>query len=235
MENEELIALYFEDQLNAEQQLEFDNLLRTNTEFKAQFELEQQVKIAIISNKKENLRQRLQKLEQPKKSSKFYGIAIAASLVIALGVFGVLQQNKTVDNNQLFAEYFQPYANVIVPNARGNQVNNIKTEAFRYYDIKNYKLASKKFEYLYQSTKTSYYLFYKAICELELDNTNKAIALLEAHKQYSDKVSEHRNWYLALGYLKANNTDASKILLQQIINKKTYKYKAAEAILKKIK
>ena len=234
MKHEELIALYFEDQLNAQQQLEFDNLLCTDTSFKAQFELEQHVKTAIISTKKDTLKARLQQLEQSKKSYKFYLTRIAASIIIALSVFGIWQQNQPTDNQQLFAEYFQPYANIIAPSARGDEANDTKTEAFKSYDAKNYTLASKRFENLFETTETSYCLFYQAICELQLENTTKAISLLRAHQKYSDKVSEHRNWYLALAYLKANNIEQSKVLLQQIISKKTYKYKAAEKIIKKI-
>ncbi|MBC2844162.1 hypothetical protein [Winogradskyella flava] len=234
MKHEELIALYFEDQLNVQQKLEFENLLRMDTTFKAQFELEQQVKTAIISAKKDVLKARLQQLEQPKKSYTFYLTRIAASIIIALGVFGIWQQNTPLDNNQLFTEYFEPYTNIIVPSERGKATDDDKTEAFRYYDTKNYTLASEKFEDLYKATSTSYYLFYQAICELQLENPSKAILLLETHQKYSDKVSEHRNWYLALAYLKANSIEQSKALLQQIISKKTYKYKAAKDILKKI-
>lgn len=234
MKKEKLIALYFEDKLNTEQKLEFENLLRIDTEFKAQFELEQQLKTAIISTKKDALRDRLKQLEQPKSNSKFYRIAIAASIIIAMGIFGLLQYNTTPNNSELFAEYFEPYANVIAPNMRGDENTDTKTEAFRYYDSKNFTVASKKFEKLYKTTKTSYYLFYQAICELKLENTNKAITLLEAHKSYTDKVSEHRNWYLALAYLKANKLVKSKTLLQKIITKKTYKYKAATTILSAI-
>lgn len=234
MTHDELIALYFEYRLNTEQQIEFDKLLRTNANFKAQFDLEQQVKTAIISSKKDDLRQRLQQLEQPKKRSKFYTIGIAASLIIGLGILSLWLQNRPVDNNQLFAAYFEPYANVITPSERGNDASTPKTKAFRYYDTQNYEAASTQFETLYQSTNTSYYLFYQAICELQLNNTNKAISLLEAHQHYEDKVSQHRNWYLALAYLKADNLEKSQEILKQIISEKTYKYKSAEAILEKI-
>lgn len=237
MNNKELIALYFENKLSAEQTSVFQNLLNTDAQFRAQFEFEKQVKKAIISTKKDALKARFKELEQrktKKNTSKYYKIAIAASLIIALGFFGLWKKNEPINNEKLFATYFEPYANVIAPSARGNDTEDLKTEAFRYYDTHNYNLALTKFEVLYSTTQTSYYLFYQAICQLQLNNTNKAISLLEAHKQYQDKVSQHRNWYLALAYLKANNLKKSQEILKQIISKKNYKYKAAETILKKL-
>lgn len=234
MKNEELIALYFEGKLNAEQKARFDYLMQDDEAFKAQVTLEEQVKTAIISAKKDDLRQKLKQLEKPKKTSKYYIIAIAASLIIALGIFSLLKPTQTVSNQDLYAQYFEPYSNIIAPASRGDETEDEKSTAFRYYDAKDYKTALNKFETLYTTTQDSYYLFYQGICELELGNTQNAIALFKDHKNYTDRVSTQTNWYLALAYLKANNTKDAKVLLQTINTKKAYKYKAAEAILKKL-
>ena len=235
MKNEELIALYFDGKLNANQKPLFDKLMSTDAEFRAQVEFEKQTKTAIISIKKDDLKRKLQQLEAPKKRFNYYTIVIAASLIIALGIFSLLQPTETVSNEQLFAEYFQPYANVIAPASRGDEHTNTKTEAFAYYDAHNYKVASEKFHTLFNTTNTSYYLFYEAICELQLGNTQMAINLFEQHKGFEDKLATHRNWYLALAYLKIDNVKDAKVLLQTITAKKSYKHKAAEDILKKIK
>ena len=63
MEHKELIELYFEDKLSTEQKTVFENLLDTDQEFRAQFELEEQVKKAIISTKKDDLKERLKQIE----------------------------------------------------------------------------------------------------------------------------------------------------------------------------
>jgi len=235
MKKDELIALYFDGKLNANQKTLFDDLMLTDAEFKAQVEFEEHTKKAIISIKKDNLKRKLEQIESPKKRFNYYTIAIAASLIVALGIFSLLQPTETVSNEQLFAEYFQPYANVIAPASRGDEHTNTKTEAFAYYDARNYKVASEKFHTLFNTTNTSYYLFYEAICELQLGNTQMAINLFEQHKGFEDKLVTHRNWYLALAYLKIDNVKDAKVLLQTITAKKSYKHKAAENILKKIK
>ena len=237
MEHKELIELYFEDKLSTEQKTVFENLLDTDQEFRAQFELEEQVKKAIISTKKDDLKERLKQIEHQqanKKTSKYYKIAIAASLIICLGIVGIWEQNQPISNDAIFAEYFQPYDNIIVPNSRSNEVESPKAIAFRNYDTQKYKIASEQFADLYKTTSTSYYLFYQAICELQLGNEDKSIELLNSHKQYSDNLSQHRNWYLALAYLKANKIEESTTLLQEIVNKKSYKHKTAEIIFKKL-
>ena len=234
MKHDELIALYFENRLNQAQQAEFNDLLKTNTAFKAQFELEQAVKTAIISIKKDQLKQKLHQLEQPKKRKKFHVLSIAASILITLGLFGLWWQNRPVDHNQLFAAYFKPYTNVIAPSERGHTDSDAKAEAFRNYDAGNYMVASKKFEHLYNATSTSYYLFYQAMCELELGNIQKGIRLLEQHKTLNDRFLQYTNWYLALSYLKNNNTNLAVKTLKHIVDKQTYNNKNAKKLLAKI-
>ncbi|MGC1472049.1 MAG: hypothetical protein WA775_05615 [Psychroserpens sp.] len=234
MKHKELIALYFDGTLDKEQTALFDDLILHNAEFKAQVEIEQNTKKAIISIKKDDLKNRLQQLEQPKNKTKFYRIAIAASLIITLGIFGLSQLNTPVSNDQLFAEHFEPYTNIIIPASRGDEIKDAKSEAFAYYDAKNYSLACQKFETLYNATTTPYYLFYQAICQLQLGKTENAIALFEMRKSISDKLSSHNTWYLALAYLKADKIENSKVLLQKISSDKSYNYKAAEDILNQL-
>ncbi|WP_179009183.1 tetratricopeptide repeat protein [Winogradskyella forsetii] len=235
MKNEELIALYFEGKLNTSEKARFEDLLQNDANFKAQVTLEEEVKTAIISTKKDDLRQRLQQLEQPKKKSKYYIIAIAASIVIAFGVFGLLQSKETLSNQELYAQYYEPYSNIIAPASRGDELKDEKSKAFRYYDTKDYKTALDKFNSLYDTTQESYYLFYQGVCELELSNTQNAIAIFKSHQNYTDKLFTQSNWYLALAYLKANNTKDAKVLLKTISIEKSYNYKAAQHILKNLK
>ncbi|WP_299097185.1 hypothetical protein [uncultured Winogradskyella sp.] len=237
MEHKRLIELYFEDKLSNEQKTVFENLLDTDEKFRTQFELEEQVKKAIISTKKDDLKEHLKQIEHQqanKKATKYYKIAIVASLITCLSIVGIWKQNQPISNDALFAVYFQPYDNIIVPNSRSNEIESPRVIAFRNYDTQNYKIASKQFADLYKNTSTSYYLFYQAICELQLGNTDKSIDLFNSHKQYSDNLSQHRNWYLALAYLKANDLEKSQKILTQIISAKAYKYKDAETILEKL-
>ena len=234
MTNEELIALYFEGKLNSEQQAYFDELLRNDVGFKEELEFEQAVKTAIISTKKDNLRNKLHRLETPKEKKNYVFIGIAASIIIALGVFGLLKTSQSFTSDELYAQYFEPYSNIIAPSSRGDASKNEINIAFRYYDSKNYKIASEKFESLFASSETSYFLFYQAICELLIDNTDKAIKLLEQHKKYNDRLSNQTSWYLALAFLKANQTDTAKELFVKIIDNKSYNYESAQEILEKM-
>lgn len=234
MTNEELIALYFEGKLNSEQQVYFDELLRNDMGFKEELEFEQAVKTAIISTKKDNLRNKLHRLEPPKEKKNYVFIGIAASIIIALGVFGLLKNSQSFTGDELYAQYFEPYSNIIAPSSRGDASKNEINIAFRYYDSKNYKIASEKFESLFASSETSYFLFYQAICELLIGNTDKAIKLLEQHKKYNDRLSNQTDWYLALAFLKSNQTDTAKELLVKIIDNKSYNYESAQEILEKM-
>ena len=234
MSNKELIALYFEGELNSEQKIRFEELLRNDEDFREEVEFEQSVKLAIISIKKDNLRNKLHRLETPKEKKNYVFIGIAASIIIIAGVFGLLNTSQNYTNDELYAQYFEPYSNIIAPSSRGDASKNEINLAFRYYDSKNYKIASEKFESLFASTGTSYFLFYQAISELLIDNTDTAIKLLEQHKKYNDRLSNQTDWYLALALLKADQTDTAKKLLAEIIDNKSYNYESAKEILEKM-
>ena len=235
MKKDDLIALYFEGKLDAIQTARFEDLLQNDPDFQARFAFEKQVKQAIISTKKEALQTKLKGLEQPKPQSRYYILAIAASLIIALGLFALLKPTAETSNQELFAQYYQPYTNIIEPASRGNEVQNDRSLAFRLYDSEDFKTASPLFENLYNKTQEPYYLFYQGICELDLGNNQNAIVLFQSHKNYSDKLSTQTDWYLALAYLKVDKLKNAKSLLQNIIAQKSFKYRDAEAILEKLK
>ena len=234
MSNEELIALYFDGQLSNPQKDRFNRLLETDPDFKAQVVFERQVKKAIMSTKTDALREKLKSLEQPKKKSNHYfWLAIAASIVVAVGIFTFLKPSSEVSNKELFETYFEPYANVIAPTTRGD-VYTVKNEAFINYENSFYREAREQFSSLYVSTKEPYYLFYQAMCDLQLDKTESAISSLSTLQELQFRLSPQVTWYLALAYLKTDQNQKAKAQLKKIIEEKHYKHQSAEELLKKI-
>ncbi len=138
--------------------------------------------------------------------------------------------------HDLYVQYFEPYPNIIAPATRSNDsIANLRHADFIDYENGNYKNASQIFAQRYRESKASHFLFYQGVSELQLGNTQKAIELFERNKTEADLFKNYSNWYLALAHLKEGNIQMSEKLLQQISDAKSYKYKSADAILKKIK
>lgn len=236
---EDIFNNYFSGTLSESDLREFEILLKTDPDFKEKFEFEKDVRAAIISEKKDNLRRGFQTIEKNRqaekgKNSNLVKYLIAASVAILLGIVGFNYFNKPISNENLFAQNFEPYRNIIEPITRNNNQKNERQFAFESYEMGNYKKAVTSFEQLYKSSGETYYLFYIANAEMALGKNNEAIKNLETHQKYNDEFFEKSQWYLALAYLSNNQTEKAKILLKAISKNKTFNYKNAAAILEKL-
>ncbi len=174
----------------------------------------------------------------------YYVLAVAA--LIVAGVFIFIPDNT---DRQLYEAYFQPYPNEVVPYTRGQQVPeefehldaleyNSIVQAMKYYDQGNYKEALKLFTgNVAQSENNAGILFYKSICQLETNKEIQAIGnfsyILSLTTPPLEKQAE---WYLALAYLKTNQTGKATQLLEKIHNEKSHPYaEKAEELLIKLK
>lgn len=235
MNKEDLIYNYFNGKLSGEQRLEFNRLLSEDLQFKRDLELEEQTKKAIISIKKEGLKARLEKIEIKSKKKSKANYFWVASIIIAVGIVSyVLFYQPNFSNDELYAEYFEPYPNIIAPPVRGNDSMSKIQEDFLAYEKRDFKSASAIFEKRYQQNRAPFYLFYQGVSELQLGNTNKAIVVFEKQIAEHDRFENYSKWYLALAYLKANEAEKYEPLLNKIIKEKSFNYRSAKKILKKI-
>jgi hypothetical protein len=81
---------------------------------------------------------------------------------------------------------------------------------------------------------TEYYMeLYKALSQLEINNPASAGELQKISEiTSSTAIKDHARWYAALAFLKHNNPDECKLMLQKIIANKNSRYQAkAEKLL----
>jgi len=162
----------------------------------------------------------------------YYAAAMAA--VIVAGVFILIPDNT---NKQLYGEFFQPYPNEIVPYTRGQQVPekfehlnaleyNSIVQAMKYYERDNYTEALKLFEAnVEQSEKNAGLILYKSICQLETGKEEQAIENFKFILALTNPPLEKQaEWYLALAYLKTNQTSKANKLLEKIRDEKGHPY-----------
>lgn len=239
MMNDILIEKYFNNALSPEETEQFQQLIETDKEFKETFEFQKDVKAALIDNKKEALKNLMQQKEEKNTSLTKKGSTlkylVAALLLVALTVsaFFALQSSPKTPQ-ELYAENFVPYRNVIAPITRGQEELDFKEKAFYKYETGEYLKASLEFDTLLSFTNESYYIFYKANALLKLQEYKKAIQLLKKHQTYNDDFHDKSRWYLALAFLQTNNISESKKILEEIVTNATYNYKLARKILKRL-
>jgi tetratricopeptide (TPR) repeat protein len=171
--------------------------------------------------------------EQPFKFSK---LAIAAAIMCITGIIAYSIAIFATPNYDTLVNKSIENVNIIDNLVtRGNEtVDTQVLTAITAYKNKEYDKSIANWEAIIATGNikgTTYYNL--ALCYLHKEtlDSQKAIEyLLEARK--TKIVQEESNWALALTYMKTNQKEEAKAILQKIINEKAYKYKKAEKLLK---
>ncbi len=232
-----LIEKYIQNRLSSEEEVLFNELLKTNSNFKDEVALHTKIKKVVKHEEDTNFRNLISEIESksksPSKKSSYKKWLVAASILL-ISALGYISLNKnTYTSQELFASYFEPYRNVVHPIARNDEQQNDKAIAFSAYEKGDYNTAITLFTQLYNSSKEPYYLFYKANALLKLEQADEAIPLLLEHLKTQDTLTKRTNWYLALAYLKTEDIQKAKELLNTIISEGSYKNKEAKELLDK--
>ncbi len=240
MNNTDLIEKYFENSLNPKEQISFNEKLQNDKEFKKEFLFQKDLKKAISLDQREKLKLDLQQFEKEyqeksKGNTSFTKWLIAASITLLLG-FGIwfIKDSYFPSNEQLYAQNFEPYRNIVQPIVRGESPKTIKHSAFVAYENNDYHKAINLFNSVSNPNESSIQ-FYKAMCLLSLNKANDAIQVLlpiavnETKDSTSENFTEMANWYLALAYLKTGNTKKALSQFSVIAEHPTYTFKKEEA------
>ncbi|WP_378181325.1 hypothetical protein [Aquimarina sp. SS2-1] len=244
MEREELIDKYIQSELTPSEKKQFDILLDQDDTFKEEVELIRNLKIVSGSEDRDQLRKSMADFEAKIAAREtkviplfnYKRLLVAASILLVVAIGGITLLNPFgVDTNELYADNFEPYKNVVTPIVRGENDNDAEVIAFTSYETKDYESAANQFETLYETTKRPYFLLYQANALLALDKTAEAIPLLEKHISLNDELSERGKWYLSLAYLKDNRKKEAINLLKQMVEVGSFKKGDAEKLLEQLK
>lgn len=222
MNKESLLTRYFEGTLTEEEKVLLSEKLQTDPDFKAEFEFQKNVKAAIKLEERKNLKAKLNALENNRKPQKTKGspvrwISIAASFLVfvSVGYWLFMSQNS---NDSLYKNYYETFPNVEAPVVRGSVSDDIKSKAFYAYDSKQYEEALRLFSEIYEKDKDDYALFYKGLALMELEQFPEAVKVFEGYQTKPNSAfNSYVKWYLALSYLKTNETEKSKSLVNELI------------------
>lgn len=152
--------------------------------------------------------------------------SVAASVLLVVGWFGLLQNSQQYSDNALYSSYYEmPDATAVL---RGNATEHPLAAAAEAMEASDYKTAESEFrniaadsEYYAQA---QYYLGHTALQQQQYDAAISAFRT--AADQKDMKVSEKADWHLVLTYLAAKRTSDGDFekLLTEIINNSNHSF-----------
>ena len=157
----------------------------------------------------------------------------ATVLLLVSAGFWFLNQNSSTSQDY-FATHYHPYQDILTENILdelssfgfGEISEKEKLEALQgcmeLYNKKSYELANNAFEeYLKKYPNDLEAKFYQSLSLIELEKYNQAIdQLYIPHKTEGFKFKKEATWYLALVYLKNQQTELANQLLKIIASDK---------------
>ena len=228
MEKENLINAYFEGRLTDEQNLEFQELLRSDAVFLQDFTFQKNLKKAIATEERAALKKQLESFDKKPSARTFpmKWIAVAASFVLLVALGSLLFYNHKPDYENLYTENFREFPNLSHPVVRSGTAENETDKAFSAYDKKDYKNAVVWFSKIGNNEA----LFYKGISEMSIGEYQNAANDFSKINKENFPLKEHLMWYEALNYLKTGNAEKAKDNLKLLENNRIYKEKAEELL-----
>lgn len=241
MNNIDLIEQYLNGRLSETERLAFEEKVKHEEVFRAEVEELKLIREGIhIASRKEILKS-LKDLEAKLPEVDFPVVPLwrnswlrVAAGISLLAICIYLLWPRTQEPTQLFAEYFEPYPNIIMPTVRGVVENDstLKAQAFRAYDQRDFVKAIELFVQL--SIQDEVVLLYLGNSYLASGQPDKALPLLEKVLNEFDVFDEQAEWYIAISYLKLEEKEKAKGALKKVIARgSSYKSKA-QLILEKL-
>lgn len=256
-----LIEGYLQNKLSASELEDFEELLIKDEDFGQLFiDMKTLVDGIRYSGSKTTLEEKLARLQgeetnvaeeshydQPKKQGVIFLVfnnmyrhkwAIAAVFIFFIMAAIVLVDIGTRPTNEdLFGEYFVAFENGAGYSlVRGDSVkDNIQNQAFYYYDMEEYTLASEYFgRVLSEEFNNVIILFYSGNALLAINQVNGAIDCFKQVIAIGNGLEIQAKWYLALCYLKLDDYEKMHPLLKEIVDSSTRYSEPAKELLKNV-
>lgn len=219
----EKIEAYLHGELSGDEVVSFEDLLKTNPEFKTKFE---DIKAVLTGIETQSMKEQLDDfhndmqsseseliVNEPKvRSLQWKKIAVAAVLIIGLGSFWLFNGSS---NDKLYSEYFLPDPGL--PTTMSSTDNYEFYEAMVDYKRGKYETAISKWESLSKAKPNNDTLnYFIGVAHLANKNENLALSYLEtASKNPEFPLIDDTYYYLGLAYLKDGNVEKSKESLEK--------------------
>jgi len=166
--------------------------------------------------------------QQPSVFRTYWKLA-AVFLVLALAALYIFIPGRKETPQELYADYFVPYEDVITTR---DESNPLLTESVHLYDEKKYNLAVESFsKYLTSHPDDHDARFYYGLSLLESGRPQESMESFDIVIKGNSLLAEQAEWYRALASLKLGDLSVTKSLLHEIDREgHDYRAKAAELL-----
>lgn len=236
--NIELIASYLEGELSDSGRRQFEERLKSDADFNAEFQLYQDTESLLGESASLLLKEKMQGMEQEvasegqlKKITWLPYSAVAAVVLLLVVSFYWFSSPQSLNSQEIIGEYFTSYP---AANLRGS----VKMEkpfnlGLTAYIGKNYVEATQNF--LAVSAEEDEYVeaqLYLGNAYMASGNYESAIIpLRKVYESGDSRFGEAASWYLALGYIGLNDRNSFDILARNIKNTPGHSYQEKVALL----
>lgn len=162
-----------------------------------------------------------------------YLYAVAAAVVVLIGLIFILRPQST-DANSLYAAHFERPVNPFT--LMGGDTKSLQLQAFQAYEQADFQEAISLYQQvLKDSPQNAQVQYLLGVTYMEADGPEKAIEIFDKVISEDKVYDEKAQWYRALAWLKASSPEKAKEQLLEIVNSDQHDYKKeAEALLSKI-
>ncbi len=245
--NFEMIEKYIDGELTGKELFNFKDLLSTDNDIKRDYNLSMEINNSIIEDDVMALRETMDYMYAEESEVKrippvftkrrFYYAAASAALLIATG--GLVQRlaRPDLDNNAVFEKYYAPYDVTVTYRSGNTEVDRLWLNALECYEEKDFEHALILFEEVLVTRENDLAVsLYSGISYIEEEKYQKATKSFNNIISHNDNLFiEQAKWYLAMCYLKTENTVKAKNVLNEIIKEESYYRAQAAKVLKDIK
>ncbi len=228
----ELIDKYVKGEMDENEASEFSSIVGSNEELSAELNLIKELnEIQDFSIKEENLRATLLSIREP---SVDYGKYV--KYAIGLLILGLLMMFfAKAFNTQKLGTDNTPMA-LLEPleltTKAEDHFEDLKVMQ-DFYNSGNYKSALPYIDnYLDKKPRDLDVLLAKGISLMELDRGTEAHSFFRKIESLNPRVKKYK-WYMALNYRKQGQNQKANVLLQEIVNNKSYNHIQAKNLLDK--
>lgn len=224
----ETVERYDNGSMAQKERIAFEERLNNDVDFKSVIE---DIRIILLGIETQTLKERMDEFHQeipetrsmensPSKTPflNFTKLAIAAGIIIALGLFWFLSYSS---NDRLYSKHFKPDPGL--PTTMSSSDNFVFYDAMVNYKQGDYKTAISKWERLNEKSPGNDTInYFLGVAYLADKNADAAVSYLNKSLNNAESVFlEDAYYYLGLAYLKTDKTDEARQVFQKSKSEKS--------------
>ncbi len=241
----EEIEGYIYNELSEDELTSFEDKLSSSLDLRAEIDLVKNIDLALSEDDVMELRNNLRKIARKTdhaersfitkfKSRKLVLTSVAASLILLLGISGLMSRQSSHD--ELYRNFYSKYQTTGISRSATSTPDKTLSIALQKFDNQDYESALNLFKDVVardQGNMVGH--FYTGVSLQETGKYQKAIREYETVIFHKDNLFvEQANWYIGLCYLQTNENKKAYIQFTKIVESKGFYKQKAQEILNKM-